>query len=122
MALKQSREQVRSVRHGRIRRQVSGTSERPRLNVFKSHKNYYIQVIDDREGKTLATASTQEADVKKKINSRGNTSAAKEVGSLIAQRSLAKGIKQVVFDRGGNKYHGAVKALADAARESGLEF
>ena len=122
MAVKQSREQVRNVRHGRIRRQLSGTSQRPRLNVFKSHKNYFIQVINDSDGVTLVTASTQEADVKKKITSRGNTTAAKEMGSLIAQRSLAKGIKQVVFDRGGNKYHGAVKALADAARESGLEF
>ena len=88
---------------------------RPRLNIFKSHKNYSVQVIDDTAGTTLVTVTTMESDIKGKFPSRGNVSTAKAVGSLIAERSLAKGIKKVIFDRGGNRYHGAVKALADAA-------
>ena len=92
------------------------------MNVFKSHKNFYLQVIDDLAGKTLAAASTLEADLKGSLKSRGSLAAAKAAGSLLAQRALAKGVKRVVFDRGGYQYQGAVKALADAARESGLEF
>jgi large subunit ribosomal protein L18 len=122
MATKKPRSEERKFRHTRIRRKVVGTAERPRLNIFKSHKNYSVQVIDDTAGTTLVTVTTLESDLKAKFPSRGNVSTAKAVGSLIAERSLAKGIKKVIFDRGGNRYHGAVKALADAARESGLEF
>jgi len=117
-----SREDSRRIRQERLRAKVVGTPERPRLNVFKSHKNYYLQIIDDQTGKTLAAVSTLEADVKSSLKSRGSLAAAKAVGSLLAQRAQAKGIKRVVFDRGGNQYVGAVKTLADAARESGLEF
>ncbi len=122
MSREQARQLKRKTRQQRIRRKVAGTPERPRLNIFKSHKNFYLQIIDDHSGQTLAAASTLESDVKGKLAARGNLAAAKVVGNLVAQRSLAKGIKQVVFDRGGYKYHGAVKALAEAARESGLEF
>lgn len=117
-----SRRSERDKRHVRLRRKVAGSLERPRLSVFKSHKNYFLQVIDDVNGKTLVTASTLEKDVKGTLPSRGNVAAAKAVGVLLAQRSLAKGIKRVVFDRGGYQYQGAIKVLAEAARESGLEF
>jgi len=120
--VKRTRDEDRKIRKARIRRKVRGTAERPRLNIFKSHKNFLIQVIDDNAGKTLAAVSTQESGLKEKFSTRGNITTAKAVGSLIAERSLAQGIKRVIFDRGGYKYHGAVKALADAARESGLEF
>lgn len=109
-------------RHKRVRRQVTGTSERPRLAVFRSNQHIYVQVIDDTQQHTLAAASTVEPDLKSTLASSANSQAASEVGKLIAQRALAKGIQQVVFDRGGNLYHGRVKALADAAREGGLEF
>lgn len=122
MAMKVDRKSERILRHKRVRKKITGTAERPRLNIFKSHKNFFLQVIDDKEGKTVVSVSTTEATLKGQIKSGGNIEAAKKVGSLIAERAIAKGIKQVVFDRGGNKYHGAVKALADAARESGLEF
>lgn len=103
----------------RIRRKVSGTSERPRLAIFKSLKHIYVQVIDDASGKTIASASSRE----KESTAKGaNVAAAKAVGSLIAERLQGKGVKKVVFDRGGYLYHGRVKALADAAREKGLEF
>ncbi|MCK5240924.1 50S ribosomal protein L18 [bacterium] len=122
MAMKRTRTEDRKLRKTRIRRKVTGTMERPRLNIYKSHKNYCAQVIDDTAGKTLVTVTTQESDLRAKFTTRGNMVAAKAVGSLIAERSLAKGIKKVIFDRGGNRFHGAVKALADAARGSGLEF
>lgn len=109
-------------RHKRVRRQVTGTSERPRLAVFRSNQHIYVQVIDDTQQHTLAAASTLEPDLKSALASGANSQAASEVGKLIAQRALSKGIQQVVFDRGGNLYHGRVKALADAAREGGLEF
>src|SRR5512140_3097847 len=103
----------------RIRRAVAGTSERPRLAIFKSQKYIYAQVIDDAAGKTLASASSRDKD----SGARGaNAAAAKAVGALIAKRAKDKGISRVVFDRGGYQYHGNVKALADAARENGLEF
>jgi large subunit ribosomal protein L18 len=103
----------------RIRRKVSGTAERPRLAVFKSLKHIYVQVIDDASGKTLFAASTREKDSSTK---GANAAAAKAVGALIAKKAKDKGVTRVVFDRGGYLYHGNIKALADAARENGLEF
>ncbi len=111
------------IRHRRIRKRVNGTSERPRLCVHFSGKHIYAQVIDDAEGKTLAAASTMEKDFKtKEKDARANQVTAVKVGTLIAKRSRNKNIGKVVFDRGGFIYHGKVKALADAAREGGLEF
>ncbi|NJN85545.1 MAG: 50S ribosomal protein L18 [Leptolyngbyaceae cyanobacterium SL_7_1] len=109
-------------RHGRIRRQVIGTAERPRLAVFRSNQHIYAQVIDDTAHHTLVAASTVDPELKTALETGSNCEASAKVGQLIAQRSLAKGISQVVFDRGGNLYHGRVKALADAAREGGLNF
>jgi large subunit ribosomal protein L18 len=105
--------------HRRIRKKVRGTPERPRLCVFRSLRHIYAQVIDDTRGHTLAAASSLE---KGRTISGGNVAGAREVGRLIAERALAKGIRKVVFDRGGYRYHGRVKALAEAAREAGLEF
>ena len=106
-------------RHKRVRAKLSGTPERPRLNVFRSEKNIYAQIIDDVAGKTLVSAST----VEKGFEGNGsNVEAAKKIGATVAERALAKGIENVVFDRGGNVYHGRVKALAEGAREGGLEF
>jgi large subunit ribosomal protein L18 len=104
--------------HKRIRRRVAGTPERPRLAVFRSVKHIYAQVIDDSKGHTVAAASSAEGEGK----NGGNLSGAKSIGKLVAERAKDKGIKAVVFDRGGYLYHGRVKALADAAREAGLEF
>jgi large subunit ribosomal protein L18 len=104
--------------HKRIRRRVKGTTERPRLAVFRSVKHIYAQVIDDLKGHTLVAASSSEAESK----NGGNVAGAKEIGKLVADRAKDKGIKAVVFDRGGYQYHGRVKALAEAAREAGLEF
>ena len=109
---------ARKRRHIRLRKKVKGTSARPRLNVFKSLNYTYVQVIDDDEGCTLVSASTRELNLK----SGANISAAKELGKLIAKRAIEKGIKIVVFDRGGYKYHGVIKTLAESAREAGLEF
>jgi len=109
-------------RHKRVRRTVFGTSERPRLSVFRSNQHIYAQLIDDTQHKTLVSASTVEPELREKLGSGSNCEASTEVGKLIAQRSIAQGIQQVVFDRGGNLYHGRVQALADAAREAGLEF
>jgi len=106
--------------HKRIRRKVAGSTERPRLAVFRSVKHIYAQVIDDTVGHTLAAASSNEK--KDSIKSGGNVAGAKAVGKLLAERAKDKGVKSVVFDRGGYLYHGRVKALADAAREGGLEF
>ncbi|NEO54258.1 MAG: 50S ribosomal protein L18 [Okeania sp. SIO3B5] len=107
-------------RHRRVRKKVFGTSERPRLSVFRSNLHIYAQVIDDTKQHTLAAASTVEPELKS--SSGANCDASVQVGKLIAQRSLEKGIEKVVFDRGGNIYHGRVKALAEAAREAGLDF
>lgn len=107
-------------RHGRARRLIKGTAETPRLNVYRSLSNIYAQIIDDESGKTLAAASTVEKGVKETYG--GNIEAAKVIGKTIAERALAKGVKNVVFDRGGYLYHGRVKALAEAAREAGLQF
>jgi large subunit ribosomal protein L18 len=120
--MKYSRKELTQRRHSRVRKQVSGTAERPRLAVFRSNEHIYAQLIDDVQQHTLAAASTLDADLKDKVESGSTCSASVEVGKLIAQRAISKGIKQVVFDRGGNLYHGRVKALADAAREGGLDF
>lgn len=111
-------------RHLRIRKKVTGTAERPRLAVYRSNLHIYVQIIDDVAQHTLVSASTIDKELKEKLAdaSTSNCDASVEVGKLVAQRALAKGIDKVVFDRGGNLYHGRVKALADAARESGLNF
>ncbi len=120
--MKLNRKESTRRRHQRIRRKVSGTTEKPRLAVFRSNEHIYVQLIDDSCHCTLASASTIDPDIKTEF-SRGNTREASiRVGQLIAKRSLEKGVRQVVFDRGGNLYHGRVKALAEAAREGGLEF
>ncbi|GBD95258.1 50S ribosomal protein L18 [bacterium BMS3Abin06] len=117
-----SRESARKKRHFRVRKKVRGAPERPRLNVYRSLNHIYAQVIDDFAGKTIVAASSIDKELKEKISSGGNIEAAKTVGSLIARRALDKGIKQVVFDRGGYLYHGRIRALAEAVREGGLEF
>ena len=114
------RNEIRVRIHDRIRRKVHGTEERPRLAVFRSIKHIYAQVIDDSKGHTIAAAGS--ADKKAGVTNGGNIAGAKEVGKLIAERAKEKGVTKVVFDRGGYLYHGRVKALADAAREGGLEF
>ncbi len=120
MINKQSKNANRLKRHLRIRRNISGTAEKPRLNVFRSNKQVYAQLIDDINGVTLCQASSCEKELN--ITNGGNVEAAKVVGKLIAERTLKANIKTVVFDRGGYLYHGRVKALAEAAREAGLEF
>ncbi len=119
MIHKIEKKQIRERIHKRIRRKLRGTTERPRLAVFRSVAHIYAQVIDDTEGKTLVSASSVDKGAK---TNGGNVAAAKAIGKLVAQRAKEKGISQVVFDRGGYHYHGRVKALADAAREAGLEF
>lgn len=119
MVKKINRKAERQRRHARVRRKISGTAECPRLCVFRSNSNLYVQIIDDVKQTTLVAASTLDKEVKTK---HSNKEAAKEVGALIAKRALEKNIKTVVFDRGGYVYHGVVKELADAAREGGLEF
>lgn len=109
-------------RHKRVRAKISGTTDRPRLNVFRSANNIYAQLIDDVAGVTLAAASTLDKDFKQGGTSGGNKLAARKVGELIAQRGIQKGISEVVFDRGGYIFHGRVKELADGAREGGLKF
>ena len=118
MITQTKRNEIRKRIHTRIREKLSGTSERPRLNVYRSLNHIYAQVIDDQNGVTLASAST----IVLKAKTGGNVAAAKEIGKAIAEKAQEKGIKKVVFDRGGFLYHGRVKALADAAREAGLEF
>jgi len=113
---------ARKRRHLRVRRSVVGTPERPRLNVYRSLGNIYAQVIDDSRGQTLATASTVDASVRGDLAGKAKTEQAALVGKVVAERSLKAGISQVVFDRGGYKYHGRVKALAEAARKHGLKF
>jgi len=108
--------------HTRVRTRLSGTPERPRLNVYRSVAHIYAQVIDDRGGRTIASASSVDKETKKNLKGGGNIASAKAVGKIIAERAKAAGVTQVVFDRGGYKYHGRVKALADAAREAGLKF
>jgi large subunit ribosomal protein L18 len=118
MIAKTERNQIRSRVHFRIREKLSGTAVRPRLNVYRSLNHIYAQVVDDLKGETLVSASSLAA----KITLGGNIAAAKEVGKRVAELAIEKGVKKVVFDRGGYLYHGRVKALADAAREAGLDF
>ncbi|QKY70957.1 50S ribosomal protein L18 [Lentibacillus sp. CBA3610] len=120
MITKPDRNDVRKKRHVRVRKTVFGTEERPRLNVYRSNKHIYAQLIDDVAGATVASASTNDNALN--LESTGNVEAAEQVGELVAKRARDKGYKAVVFDRGGYLYHGRIKALADAARETGLEF
>ena len=113
---------IRLRKHARVRKKISGTAETPRLNIFRSSKHIYAQIIDDVSSTTLVAASTLDEALKGKLNYTGNKEAAREVGKLIATKAIEKGIKNVVFDRGGYLYHGRVKELADGAREAGLEF
>ena len=116
----QTKREARLRRHRRVRKKVEGTAERPRLAVFRSNKHITAQVIDDRSGRTIAAASTTEADIRG--GPTGNKEAATHVGRLVAERAKAAGVTKVVFDRGGNLYHGRVAAVADAARDAGLEL
>ena len=109
-------------RRMRVRKKIQGTAEQPRLSVYRSLKHVYAQVIDDTAGATLVSASSREKDLRGSLKTGANIAAAKEVGKLVAERAKAKGVKKVVFDRGGYLFHGRVKALAEAAREGGLEF
>ena len=122
MINKESRSEIRAKKHLKIRNRFSGTAERPRLAVFRSNNHMYAQVIDDSEGKTLVAASTLEKAVKSELKKTNDIDAAAYIGKVIAERAIAAGIKEVVFDRGGFIYQGKIKALADAAREAGLEF
>jgi large subunit ribosomal protein L18 len=119
---KLKKQDARLRRRKRIRKKISGTNERPRLSVFKSLKHIYAQIINDEEGITLISSCTLSPEIREQIKSGGNIAAAKIVGELIAKKALEKGIKTVVFDRGGYIYHGRVKTLAEAAREGGLQF
>ncbi|APH06649.1 50S ribosomal protein L18 [Bacillus weihaiensis] len=120
MITKADKNVVRKKRHARVRAKLTGTTTRPRLNVYRSNTHIYAQVIDDTNSVTLASASTLDKDFS--LDSKGNVEAAKQVGELVAKRAIEKGVKSVVFDRGGYLYHGRIKALAEAAREAGLEF
>ena len=122
MIKKNSRQDIRVKKHNRMRSRFSGTAERPRLAVFRSNNHMYAQIIDDTVGNTLVAASTLDKDVKDKLEKTNNVEAAKYLGTVVAKKALEKGIKEVVFDRGGFIYHGKVAALADAAREAGLQF
>ncbi len=122
MVSKESRSKVRVKKHVRLRNRFAGTAERPRLAVFRSNNHMYAQIIDDTVGNTLVSASTLEKDVKAALEKTNDVAAAAYVGKVIAEKAKAKGINTVVFDRGGFIYQGKVKALADAAREAGLEF
>ena len=122
MVSKQSRTEIRVKKHMKTRNRFSGTAERPRLAVFRSNNHMYAQIIDDTVGNTLVAASTLEKDVKAELEKTNNVAAAAQLGTVIAKKALEKGIKEVVFDRGGFLYSGKIKALADAAREAGLDF
>jgi len=122
MISKKSRAEVRQKKHRRLRNHLAGTAERPRLSVFRSNNHMYVQVIDDTAQHTLVSASTLEKEVKAELEKTNNVEAAAHLGTVIAKRALDKGINTVVFDRGGFIYEGKIKALADAAREAGLEF
>lgn len=122
MIKKPDRKKIRTKRQHRVRSKIYGTAQRPRLNVFRSLKNIYAQLVDDDNGITMLMVSTLSPDLKGKFNSGGNKDAAVAVGRLVAEKALEKGISKVVFDRAGYLYHGRVKSLAEAAREGGLEF
>ena len=117
-----NRAEARQRRHARVRKKVTGTPERPRLNVYRSLDHIYAQVIDDTTGNTLVSASTIDGELRERLGPLNKSEQAKEVGKVVAERAKAKGINQIVFDRGGYPYHGRVKALADGGREGGLEF
>jgi len=117
-----SRSEHRRRIHLRLRARLRGTSERPRLNVFRSHKHIYAQLIDDSRGLTLVAANSLDKEVRQQMHGGGNVAAAKVVGRVLGERAVKAGLRQAVFDRGGYKYHGRVKALAEAAREAGLQF
>ncbi|MDI9476418.1 MAG: 50S ribosomal protein L18 [Natronincolaceae bacterium] len=122
MFKKESRNSRRLTRHKRARNKITGTPQRPRLNVYRSLTNIYAQLIDDIAGTTLVAASSLEKDIKDQTKSTGNIESARLVGQLVAKKALEKGIEEVTFDRGGNIYHGRIKALAEGAREAGLKF
>ena len=122
MVSKKIRSEVRAKKHKRLRNRFAGTAERPRLAVFRSNNHMYAQIIDDTVGNTIASASTIEKELKSEIEKTNNVDAAARVGTLVAKRAIEKGIEKVVFDRGGYLYQGKVQALADAAREAGLQF
>ena len=122
MVRKESRQEIRVKKHMKIRNRFSGTAQRPRLAVFRSNNHMYAQIIDDTVGNTLVAASTLEKEVKAELEKTNNVDAAAYLGTIIAKRAIEKGIKEVVFDRGGFIYQGKIAALADAAREAGLEF
>lgn len=122
MVSKKTRSEVRAKKHARIRNHFSGTAERPRLAVFRSNSHMYAQIIDDTVGNTLVSASTLEKEVKAELEKTNNVDAAAYLGTVIAKRAMEKGITTVVFDRGGYIYHGKIAALAEAAREAGLQF
>ncbi|MFW6386551.1 MAG: 50S ribosomal protein L18 [Bacillota bacterium] len=116
------KKEARKRRHQRIRNQVKGTPERPRMNIYRSNQNIYAQIIDDLSGHTLVSASTEDPAIRDSLENGGNKEAARKVGELVAERALEEDVDKVVFDRGGYKYHGRVRALAEAAREKGLKF
>ena len=122
MISKKSRSEIRVKKHNRLRNHLSGTTECPRLAVFRSNNHMYAQIIDDTVGNTLVSASTLEKEIKAELEKTNNVDAAAYLGTVIAKRAIEKGIKEVVFDRGGFIYQGKIQALADAAREAGLEF
>jgi large subunit ribosomal protein L18 len=122
MSSEKAREEARKRRQRRVRAHVSGTADRPRLNVYRSLSHIYAQVIDDEAGVTLVSASTVDGDLRTEMTGKKKTEQAKAVGQAVAKRALAKGLTKVTFDRGGYRYHGRIKALADGAREGGLEF
>jgi large subunit ribosomal protein L18 len=120
--MKETRNEARRRRHGRVRKKISGTASIPRLNVFRSLKHTYAQIIDDVAGRTLVSSSTLDADVREQVSGLSKTEQAKVVGKRLAEKALSNGVTRVVFDRSGYLYHGRVRALADASRESGLQF
>lgn len=122
MVSKQSKSEIRVKKHNRLRNRLAGTAERPRLAVFRSNNHMYAQIIDDTVGKTLVAASSVEKELKAELEKTNNVDAAAYIGTVVAKRAIEKGIKEVVFDRGGFIYQGKIQALADAAREAGLEF
>ncbi|MBG9734248.1 50S ribosomal protein L18 [Paenibacillus alvei] len=122
MITKGDKNKARLKRHLRVRKKIEGTTERPRLNVFRSSKHIYAQLIDDVKGVTVASASTMDKELRGDIKNGGNVESARKVGELIAKRAKEQGYETIVFDRGGYLYHGRIQALADAAREAGLEF
>lgn len=122
MLKQRNKNEERKKRHMRTRQKLTGTPERPRLNVYRSLEHIYAQVIDDTVGNTIVSASTLDKEIKEKVNNTSDKEAAKLVGELVAKRAQEKGISQVIFDRGGHIYHGRIKELADGAREAGLKF